>query len=188
MPFVVARRMGVKGALKKHPEAMVIDLTSKGELPWKKFSPFYPHGRIPIPLSPGATAWSVEGIWQALKVFEHEEVDRSKLTITTMKGIKRSVTKHSGKVRGHQAGLFSKESLGYIEARWQIYLPAYRWVLDHKLQDEVARLRTLGQERMVILLDYETNEDVNDPSAPLSHAGLVKRYLEDDWPTEEEKR
>ena len=37
MPFVVARRTGVKGALKKYPEAMPIDLTSKGDLPWKKF-------------------------------------------------------------------------------------------------------------------------------------------------------
>ena len=67
MPFVVARRTGVRDALKKYPDADVIDLTSKGDLPWRKFSPFYPHGDIPIPLLPGATAWSVEDIWQALK-------------------------------------------------------------------------------------------------------------------------
>ncbi len=122
MPFVVARRTGVKGALKRYPDSEVIDLTSKGDLPWRRFSPFYAHGGIPIPLSPGATAWSVEGIWQALKVFEHEEVDRSKLTVTNMQGIKRSAGKARGKVLGHQAGLFSKELLGYIEARWKIIM------------------------------------------------------------------
>ena len=36
MPFVVARRTGVRGALKQYPDADVIDLTSKGDLPWPK--------------------------------------------------------------------------------------------------------------------------------------------------------
>ena len=35
-----------------------------------------------------------------------------------------------------------------------------------------------------MLLDYETNGDVEDMPTPLSHAALVKRYLEDDWPAE----
>jgi hypothetical protein len=33
-----------------------------------------------------------------------------------------------------------------------------------------------------VLLDYETNADVFDAASPLSHAQLVKAYLENRWP------
>ena len=36
--------------------------------------------------------------------------------------------------------------------------------------------------RPVVLLDYETNGDVEDLSRPLSHAALVKCHLEGEWP------
>ena len=51
-------------------EFEILDLTSKAAEPWVRFSPFYPHGDIPVPFSAGRTAQSVEGIWQGLKVFE----------------------------------------------------------------------------------------------------------------------
>jgi hypothetical protein len=37
----------------------------------------------------------------------------------------------------------------------------------------------------VVLLDYETNTDLDDLSRPLSHAALVVRYLDSCWPTTE---
>ncbi|WP_419724253.1 DUF6939 family protein, partial [Mycolicibacterium mageritense] len=73
------------------PAGVVIhDVTSRGPEPWVKFSPFYPHGGIPVPFTPGRTAMSVEGIWQALKVFADDDVDESKLDVTTMRGLKRT--------------------------------------------------------------------------------------------------
>lgn len=36
--------------------AMIVDVTSKGSEPFVRFSPFYPHGDIPIPGSPGVFA------------------------------------------------------------------------------------------------------------------------------------
>ena len=36
-------------------------------------------------------------------------------------------------------------------------------------------------ERAVVLLDYATNADVLDPSSPLSHAQLIKSYIEGRW-------
>jgi hypothetical protein len=36
----------------------------------------------------------------------------------------------------------------------------------------------------VILLDYETNCNLDDFAHPLSHAGLIKRYIEQNWPVE----
>lgn len=157
-------------------DAMILDVTSHGLEPWVRFSPFFPHGNIPVPFSPEITAMSVEGIWQALKVFERADIDPSKLTITTMRGIKRSV-RTLGAVLGHRAGLHSERLLSYIEARHQIYLPAYRWVLDHCLQTELDELRRMNAERSVVLLDYETNADIEDVTRPLSHAALIVRYV-----------
>src|SRR5438445_5621679 len=63
---VVRRRKGIEA---RYPGAAVVDVTSRGPEPWVRFSPFYPHGGIPVPYSPGVESESVEGIWQALKVF-----------------------------------------------------------------------------------------------------------------------
>ena len=123
----------------------------------------------------------VEGIWQALKVFESEDVDESKLSVTNMKGLKRTV-RRLGNVRGHRKGVNGDELLPYREAREMIYLPIYQWVLDNCVQDELKQLQTVASEKTVVLLDYTTNGDLDDLKTPLSHAALVKRYLEDDWP------
>ena len=34
------------------------------------------------------------------------------------------------------------------------------------------------------MLDYNTNTDIRDISKPLSHAGLVKLYIEGNYPSE----
>jgi hypothetical protein len=72
--------------------------------------------------------------------------------------------------------------LGYLDARLQIYLPAYRWVLENRLDAEVDDLREKSSKVDVVLLDYETNANVEDLSKPLSHAALVKRFVEGHWP------
>jgi hypothetical protein len=164
-----------------YPAAKILDVTSRGDEPWVRFSPFYPHGGIPVPFSPTATASSVEGIWQALKVFESADVDLSRLSVTTMSGLKRTV-RRNGRVLGHRAGLDGDRLLAYGEARRTIYLPTYRWVLENRLVDEVERLKELAHDGDVVLLDYETNGDVNDLSRPLSHASLVAAYVCGNWP------
>jgi hypothetical protein len=159
---------------------VVVDVTSKGPEPWVRLSPFYPHGGIPVPFTPEVTGESVEGVWQALKVFEDADVDPAKLRVTTMTGLKRTVRRF-GPVRGHRAGLEGSDLLPYEEARRRIYLPTYRWVLEHRAAAEVAELRALAAESDVVLLDYTTNGDVADLSTPLSHAALVTRHLRGEW-------
>jgi len=181
MPLIIENRRKKETTLKKnYPDAQIIDLTSKAEQPWIKFSPFYPHGNIPVPFSGDLTAQSVEGIWQGLKVFENHDIDVSKFEITTMRGLKRTVRKY-GTVLGHRKGISGDDLLPYYEARLQIYLPAYLWVLENCLQQEVTQLRELSQKQTIILLDYETNTDINNLTKPLSHAGLVKDYCDDVW-------
>ena len=54
-------------------------------------------------------------------------------------------------------------------------LSAVQHAMNLRLRDEAAT-------RTVVLLDYETNGDVDDLSSPLSHAALVRCYLEGRWP------
>ena len=62
MAIVIESRRKKRATIEKvWPGALILDVTSKGEEPWVRFSPFYPHGGIPIPNSPGTFAQSVEG-------------------------------------------------------------------------------------------------------------------------------
>lgn len=166
---------------KKYPDALIIDLTSKGEEPWIQLSPFFPHGDIPIPFSSGYFAYSVEGIWQGLKIFKKEKIDTAKFLIKNMVGIKRNVKK-LGKPLGHSKGIYGEEILDYLTARHDIYLSSYTWVLDHKVQKTLQILKNEAGKRDVVLLDFTTNGDINNLKKPLSHAALVKSYLEKKYP------
>ena len=44
------------------------------------------------------------------------------------------------------------------------------------------KLRTILETRDVVLLDYNLNPDNADKSKPLSHAELIKMYLENRYP------
>ncbi|MGI5292658.1 DUF6939 family protein [Nonomuraea polychroma] len=185
MPIQVAnRRRSAVSLTRAFPGAHVIDVTSKAGEPWVRLSPFYPHGGVPVPRTPGVTSQSVEGIWQALKVFETADVDPGKLDVTTMTGLNRTV-RTNGPVRGHRDGLYGDRLLTYPTARRRIYLPAYRWVLENKTTGLVEQLRHLAGEHDVVLLDYTTIGDINDCRTPLSHAALICLYVQDQWPEED---
>ncbi len=173
---VQSKRRKIENIEKDFPNCVIVDVTSKGSLPMVKFSPFYPIGNIPIPFSDGYSE-SVEGVWQGLKVFENSDIDTTKFTITSMKGIKRTTRKY-GKTKGHRKGVNGSELLSYIEARKLIYLPTYKWVLENKLSEEIEQLKEIAKDKTLILLDYETNGDIENPKKPLSHAHLIKMKLE----------
>ena len=181
MIVVESRRKSLATLQSRYPQATILDVTSRGEVPWVRFSPFFPHCGIPVPFSPNVTATSVEGIWQALKVFETADIDPSKLTVSNMTGLKRT-SRRLGRVLGHRAGLDGAYLLPYFQARVSIYLPSYRWVLDNRLASEIALLRELSNRGDIVLLDYETNSDIADLTRPLSHATLVAAYVSGEWP------
>ena len=181
MIYVESKKKSLKTIQKQYPNATIIDVTSKGEEPWIKVSPFYPHGEIPIPFSEGHYGVSVEGIWQGLKVFESEDIDPSKFQISSMKGIKRTVRK-LGKPLGHRKGINGSELLDYLTARYKIYLTTYAWVLDNKAQQTIELLKVEAEKNDLVMLDFDTNGNLDDPRKPLSHAALVKRYLEKKYP------
>lgn len=186
MIIIEPKRKKTATILKKYPDAILADVTSSAKDGLVKLSPFYPHGGIPVPFSDGYTATCVEAIWQGLKVFEGADVDTSLFQNDMMKGLKRTVRRF-GKPLGHRKGVNGTELLGYIEARKQIYIPTYKWVLENKVADIIERLRDASRTKTIILLDYDTNSDVENERKPLSHASLIKAYVEAIYPYGEEK-
>ncbi len=96
-------------------------------------------------------------------MFAAAGIDASKFRVRSGKDLKRTVRKF-GKVLGHQDPHTSAADgaplLTYVEARLQIYLPAYDQVLA-RYTDELDALRErwmMGES--ICLVDYNTNEDV----------------------------
>ena len=181
MILVKSKKCSKEKLLREFPDAVICDVTSHASDELVRLSPFYPHGGIPVPYSPGWTAMSVESVWQGLKVFASAGVDTSVFRNETMKNLKRT-ERRFGRTLGHRKGVNGEEMLGYVEARKLLYLPVYLWVLEHKATVALERLRELARTHTLILLDYNTNPNVEDASSPLSHASLIKAYLEDAYP------
>ncbi len=188
MIYIANKKRKIENLQKEFPEAYIIDTTSHANAEIRRLSPFYPHGGIPIPFSTGRTSMSVEGIWQGLKVFANEGIDESCFRNDTMKNLKRTARTHGGEPLGHQMGVHPAQGtplLNYFDARMQIYLPSYKWVLDNvpSVHNLLERMKEYAQTHDVVLLDYNTNDDVRDISQPLSHASLVKLYIEGRYPS-----
>ena len=181
MIIIESKRKTPKALKEQYPDAMIIDVTSHAVDEFVTFSPFYPIGGVPVPFTDGLVAVSVEGIWQGLKVFEDADVDTTLFSKRDMKNMKRTTRKY-GPCLGHRKGVHGEELLGYIEARKQIYLPCYKWVLENKLKKLVTAIRIISKNKPVVLLDFNTNPDVNNPKKALSHASLIKAYIEGNYP------
>ena len=145
-----------------------IDVSSSGNAPFNQFSPFFPHGGIAIPGMEGKRSDSVEGIWQGLKVI------RGKIAPRFFEG---SGQKRVGKPRGHQYGKSSR-LLGLEEARRKIYIPAYQWMLDNRIDPSVISAIVENAYRGVpqFFYDREDNGSIGK-DAPLAHAKILVDYI-----------
>ncbi len=206
MIYIENRKRKLEKIKEEYPGAEILDITSNSETRYAKIlSPFYPHGNIPIPFTDGLKATCVEAVWQGLKVFEGAGVDFATFKNHTMHDLKRTVRKYGvpkghskgayngmsllecggdGVPKGHSKGAYNKELLGYFEARMLIYLPTYKWVLDNvpEVHRVVERIKEQSKIQDIVLLDYNTNIDFRDVSKPMSHAGLIKLYIEGKYP------
>ena len=186
MIYVVNKKRKLEKIKEDFPNAAILDITSTSNMKYAQIlSPFYPHMNIPIPFTEGITATCVEAVWQGLKVFNGADVDFATFRNDTMRNLKRTVGRY-GMPKGHRKGAYGKELLGYFEARMQIYLPTYKWVLDNvpAVHHIIERIKEQSKIQDIVLLDYNTNIDFRDASKPLSHAGLVKLYIEERYPEE----
>ena len=184
MIYVVNKKRKLENIKEEFPNAAILDITSTSSMRYAQIlSPFYPHMNIPIPFTEGLTATCVEAVWQGLKVFENADVDFAIFRNDTMRDLKRTVRKY-GIPKGHRKGAYGTELLGYFEARMLIYLPTYKWVLDNvtEVHHVVERIKEQCKIQDIVFLDYNTNIDFRDISKPISHAGLVKLYIEGHYP------
>ncbi len=189
MIYIENKKRKLEKIREQYPNADILDITSASDKKYAQMlSPFYPHGNIPVPFTPGMTATCVEAIWQGLKVFQDVDVDVEMFKNDTMTGLKRTVRKF-GPPLGHRKGVYGTELLNYFEARMLIYIPTYRWVLDNVpvVHEIVTRIAERVKTNDIVFLDYNTNIDFRDITSPLSHAGLVKLYIEGNYPNPDEE-
>ena len=185
MIYVENKRRKIERIQEEYPNAVILDITSKSTMRYAQIlSPFYPHGNIPIPFSPeNIRATCVEAVWQGLKVFQNADIDIETFQNDTMRNLKRTVRKF-GPPLGHRKGIYGTELLNYFDARMQIYLPTYKWMLENipSVSHVVERIKQQSMKQDIVFLDYNTNIEFRDISKPLSHAGLVKLYIEGNYP------
>lgn len=189
MITVANKKRTLERIQKEFPGAYILDITSSSPYHYGQIlSPFYPHRNIPIPGdSRGMTSTCVEAIWQGLKVFEGADIDKQMFRNDTMKNIKRTIRKY-GKLLGHRYGVYSDTILNYADARRLIYIPSYKYVLDHipEVHRVIEKIKEKASVSDIVLLDYNLNPDNRDISKPLSHAELVKMYIEGRYPSKAE--
>lgn len=144
---------------------LAIDVSSYARDGWRVLSPRFPHGNIPIPGDVGVST-TVEGIWQGLKYFENIGIDRSLFTT-------RKPKKRRGRPLGHsyEGGL-----LDLVTARRLIYVPSYRWIIEHNPQaaEKFEELRSLAsnEKQDVYVYDFDSNGDLQ-VNRPYAHAALL---------------
>lgn len=152
-----------------------IDVSSAAAPPLDQLCPDYPHGGIPIPGMPDRTADSVEGIWQGLKVIRGRTAPR----FFEGRGRKRA-----GMPSGHKFGN-SKRLLGLVDARRKIYIPAYRWTLDHRVDPDILNLFIHRAFCGIPQYFYDREDNgLVGKDQPLAHARLLVDHLNqriDEW-------
>lgn len=149
-----------------------------------RFNPKFPWGDIPIPYSYGYYGISLFGIWEGLKVFEKNDIDVSFFEKTNIHNLPRTELEY-GKFKGFRRGMTGQIIFSEDEARERIYIPTYRWILEHKVCQQINYLRFLTRNKEIILLDENEHYNIKDTTKPLSTAFLLKSYLEGIYPYED---
>ena len=95
------------------------------------------------------------------------------IPITIPVGIE-NIKRYGKKILGHKYG---DVVIDYLTARKKIYIPTYNKMIVKYLSDEMFELLELCRKNKVAFLDFETNDNVEDLSKPLSHASLIITML-----------
>jgi hypothetical protein len=154
----------------------LVDMRSCAEPPWHRLSPDYQHGQIPVTGCAGMYADTCRGVFEGLKLTGRAGFT-SHINIGYFKGPGRVRTLRTGE---HLNGwMYRGRAVGLEGARLQIEIPTYQWLLNNRVPELVAKLRTLSATQNVWLWDDNQNINLND-AAPLSYAALLCAVLRDD--------
>jgi hypothetical protein len=145
-------------------------------------NPFHwePSWRIPVPGQPGRYACSLESIWQGLKVHEGD-VD---FAMFAARPYKRPPDHARGAGYDYSATRFRLvgDDVDVVTARLLIYLPAYLYLMDRLVPDdviaEVHGALTAGVD--VLFYDWDDNFDICDPRSSFSHSAILAAWFDGD--------
>lgn len=174
--------IGMRASAKDHPNARVIntcgknDTTDKGsENSWVWCNPT---NRIITHPYHDVSAVSVECLWQGTKILKTNDTnqpDPETLGGNWRKGKGRAP---KGAYAGHGQPLITSPGL----ARREIYLPAYKNLVEHWMQDEEVRTwieQCRNHDGPIFLRDHDTGRGI-DRNGPMSHAWLLCTWLNDE--------
>lgn len=149
----------IKENIYKYQDAIIVDITNTNEKnEFRKLSPLYPHGDIPIPNTANICSKSVNDVWQKLCINSKKE--------SFCYNVK------------FRKGIGINDFWDYIDARKNILIPVYCWMLENKAYDIVENLRGLSSAKTIVIIDKTINSDINNLREPFSCAFLLKSYIE----------
>lgn len=121
----------------------VVDMRPTGPDPWARLSPHYQHGKIPVPGLPSMHADSIMGVFEALKLIGKPGVP-GKMNLGYLVGPGRYRKVPSGRfLQGYRG--YDGRAIGVVQARTQLQLAAFRWVMHERLAGVVRKLESLDE-------------------------------------------
>ena len=166
----------------KKPDGVVprIGISLNGEEPWNRLSWNYQHGQIPVPEMKGMYSECVRGIYEGLKLVGPEgKSGKINPGYFTGPGRPRTVKEKEWMLGWSIKGV----RCGAVEANGLILVPTYTWVLDNKVYDVVAKLKTIAarheeEGNNLYLYDDVSNGHQLETSA-VSPASILVEYIND---------
>lgn len=156
-------------------DVLVLDIRSTAEHPYCCLSFDYQHGQIPVPGLRGNYGESVTGIFEALRLIG---------PIGKPGRINYGYFAGPGRERSCRMGewmtgwSYYGRCVDIFEARRQILIPAYRWVLENKAAAACFKVRKLASQRAIGLYDGHESANIRAPER-LSAAAILTAYLDD---------
>lgn len=162
---VKARKLQNEGEL-----AFKCDLNS--DQPWCTLDPRYQHGEILIP-GMTMTADSVLGVWEGLKLIGDKA---PRIGLGYFKGIGRERPVQEDEIL--YGWSMEGRTIGQVEARHRIYVPAYTYMLKHKAAKALREAYTILKDKKKDVYFYDSygNDDIEEAS-PLSPSAILVAYL-----------
>eukprot|EP01120_Amphizonella_sp_Union-15-10_P003535 TRINITY_DN13956_c0_g1_i1.p1 TRINITY_DN13956_c0_g1~~TRINITY_DN13956_c0_g1_i1.p1 ORF type:complete len:186 (+),score=23.80 TRINITY_DN13956_c0_g1_i1:40-558(+) len=164
------------------PKVKVIDITYEpNEMEmnsrWCKFNAYYPHGKIFVRAANVYTE-CLRGAYEAYKRFDDQEVDVKKLTISVRRNLLRRPKKKGDTVWWELPdGTVIKDP---VEARKLLFVEPFKWLLEHTLSADVARLRKwLDSGKEILILNRSVKMRYWDyvPEETFNTHDLLRLYL-----------
>lgn len=164
--------------------SFVIDVRYYKSNPWSCMSPFFKWGDVPVRFSAPDTAISIAAMIEGLRVNQYHEHDPNLFHSLNFSDYLESerIKDSSGFLRG----IGSHVILSPEEAQKELLYPTYRWVLDHKLNNQINAIRAAESYQDVVILDYPKDKRGMELYAgEISIGYLLKAYIEGSTPYED---